>query len=288
MPKLTIPKFLLQKKFMMESVFFVFAFSVLYLFIYKPFSATLWFGFDSWRIALLTVGYFVVAISVMIASKFVVLAIQKRFEMRVWAYLLVTLVEFLMLSAFYLLFTSFRVTMVSFDVLVLLKTSLCVLLILSIPYSIFILYTGYRSQRDEVKMLRNLLSKVQSSPTVRMISLYDTFGTMKISIDQDSIYYIESQDNYVKIYYELEGRLTSYMLRCRTQQMEEMLSGTSIHRCHRSYFVNFDKVTVLNHGKGKATVTLSHPDVKQIPVSKTYYRTVLSANIDREPRTERA
>lgn len=278
MSRFNVPKFLLRKKFMMESVVFVFAFSVMYLLIYRPFSATLWFGFRSWNSALLTSGYFLVAIAVMVVSKIAIAAIQKRRETDAWTYLAVTAAEFISLSAFYILFTFFAAD-IPVTGAVVLKTTVCVFLILLIPYSLFVLYTGYRSQRDEILMLRNLLAKSQISPTGRMVDLYDTFGNMKLSIDQDSIYYIESQDNYVRIYYELEGRLASYMLRCRTQQMERMLEGTDILRCHRSYFVNLSKVTVLNHGRGRAAVTLSHPGVRQIPVSKTYYRTILSANI---------
>ncbi len=287
MSKLTIPKFLLRKRFMFESVVFVLAFAIGFIIIYKPFSATVWFGFSSLGISLLTTAFFAVAIVTMLLSKLVIRLVGKRHEMSIWAYLLLTIVEFALLSAEYLGFTALRMVNINFTPLLFLKVFVCIFLILAIPYSIFVLYTGYRSQRDEIRMLRNLLAKSGESPKQRMVDLYDTSGAMKISIDQDSIYYIESQDNYVKIWYELEGRLTSYMLRCRTQQMEKMLEGTDIHRCHRSYFVNFNKVTVLNHGSGKASVTLSHPDVRQIPVSKTYYRTVLSANIARKPRTAR-
>jgi len=283
---MTLPKFLLKKKFMMESVVFVFVFSVIYMFLYKPFSATVWFGFSSWRLALLTISYYAVAISVMIGSKFVLVAIQKRRDITAPAYALLVLVEFAILTFFYILFTVvFKITEVHLTFWLVCKTMGCTALILAIPYTFIVMHTANRGLRDENQMLRAQLATAKTTKRGgRLIDLYDTFGTMKLSIEEDSIYYIESQDNYVKIFYELDGELVNYMLRCRTQKMEEMLEGTAIHRCHRSYFVNFSKIQYLDRGSKRAFITLSHPDVKPVPVSKTYYRTVISANLVEKPR----
>jgi len=278
---ITLPKYLLQKKFMMESVIFIFAFSVVYMFLYKPFSATVWFGFATWRQALLTILFYIVAITIMVVSKFVLVVIQKRVDITAPTYIGLVLVEFVLVSLLYILITSaFTFTDVKLTAGLVLKTMSCVALILAIPYSFFVLYTAYRSAKDENRMLRTLLETSSSTGRQgKILDLHDTFGNKKITIPEDSIYYIESQDNYVKIYYELEGKLVSYMLRLRTQQMEEALQGTNIHRCHRSYFVNFSKVSGLNHNSRSTSLSLSHPDLKQIPVSKTYYRTVISANL---------
>ena len=93
-----------------------------------------------------------------------------------------------------------------------------------------------------------------------------------MSIDVESLYYVESQDNYVRIYYELEGKLVSYMLRCKTQTIEEMLAGTSLIRCHRSHIVNTNKVKLYKKEHDRAKIFLSHPSAKPIPVSKSYFR----------------
>ncbi len=277
---MTLPKFLLQKKFMMESVLFVFASSVVYMLLYKPFSATVWLGFSTGRLALLTLLYYAIAIIVMVSSKFILILLQKRTYIGAAAYIVNIIIEYSFLSFLYVLFSAvFKITEVEVTARLVLKTLLCVSLILVIPYTFFVLLTAYRSLRDENRMLQALLAKNQEVPKDDLISLQDYSGAVKLSVDPDTIYYIESQDNYVKIYYENEGKLTSYMLRCRTQQMEEMLEGTEIHRCHRSYFVNFSKITQLNRSSNRATVTLSHPDAREIPVSKTYYRTVLGTNV---------
>ena len=111
-------------------------------------------------------------------------------------------------------------------------------------------------------------------PRSELLHLYDNNGILRMSIDNDTLYYVESQDNYVRIYYELEGRLVSYMLRCKTQRLEEMLAGTSMVRCHRSHLVNLQKIKLYTKEHDHATILLTHPSAKPIPVSKSYFRAI--------------
>ena len=108
-----------------------------------------------------------------------------------------------------------------------------------------------------------------------LINLYDYNGTLKLTISADSLYYMESQDNYVKIFYMNHGKLMSYMLRCRTKAIEENLAETSMVRCHRSYMVNVMKINNIRK-KGKARyVVLDNSDIKPIPVSKSYFKNLI-------------
>ena len=76
----------------------------------------------------------------------------------------------------------------------------------------------------------------------------------------------------MRIYYELDEKLVSYMLRCKTQTLEESLLGTSLMRCHRSYIVNTQKINCFKNGHERGKITLSHPAAKPIPVSKSYHK----------------
>ena len=97
-----------------------------------------------------------------------------------------------------------------------------------------------------------------------------------MSLSEDSIFYIESQDNYVQIFYDLEGKLSSYLLRCSTQKIEEDLEGTSIVRCRRSFLVNTSKIARYGKERGHFTITLNQPSGKTITVTPAYYRTILT------------
>ena len=55
-----------------------------------------------------------------------------------------------------------------------------------------------------------------SSPDEKVITLTDNEGGMKLSVRLKNIYYIESDDNYIKVWYQdYTGSIKQYMLRCR-------------------------------------------------------------------------
>ena len=115
-------------------------------------------------------------------------------------------------------------------------------------------------KKEELNLVR-LGMTVQDLPAENeLLHLCDNNGIERMTIDAQAIYYVESQDNYVRIYYELEGRLVSYMLRCKTQRIEEMLAGTALMRCHRSYIVNLQKIKCYKRFSDHATIYLSHTE----------------------------
>jgi DNA-binding LytR/AlgR family response regulator len=90
-----------------------------------------------------------------------------------------------------------------------------------------------------------------------------------MSINIDSLYYVESQDNYVKIYYESDGKLCNYMLRSTTKAIENKF-GEYLIRCHRGYIVNKNKIKIFRNDRDGMYVKLMHDSIKQIPVSRSY------------------
>ena len=63
-----------------------------------------------------------------------------------------------------------------------------------------------------------------------------------IAIDAKDILYAEAFDNYARIFTEKHQHIISHTLK----QVEEKLSAKSFIRVHRSYLVNFEKVTAIN------------------------------------------
>ena len=119
------------------------------------------------------------------------------------------------------------------------------------------------------------LTSAESVVYPSLINLYDYNGTLKLTINSDSLYYIESQDNYVKIYYENQEKLLSYMLRCRTKAIEENLADTSMVRCHRSFMVNVMKINHIKKGGKARYIVLNNNEIKPIPVSKSYFKNLI-------------
>jgi DNA-binding LytR/AlgR family response regulator len=201
---------------------------------------------------------------------------QIRHTVSVRKYLLWFLGEFVVIAVVYLLFTrQWFEADIPINFRLVAYTSLCVAMILSIPYLIFTLLASNRAKTEEIDALKlSLKDQASAGQGTNIVHFYDFNGVLRISIAVEKIYYIASQDNYVEIRYEMGGKLLNYLLRCRTARLEKQLESTSLVRCHRSYIVNVDNVTQFKREKAGAYLVLSHPEAKRIPVSKSYYKTI--------------
>ena len=116
------------------------------------------------------------------------------------------------------------------------------------------------------------------------ITLFDNSGDLKLCVSASNLFYIESDDNYIKVWYsDSKGDLKRYMLRCRLKTVEESFRGSSLVRCHRKYIVNMDKVKVLRKEKEGYELDLDNDTIPQIPITKTYEKNVL-AYFNNNPR----
>jgi len=108
-----------------------------------------------------------------------------------------------------------------------------------------------------------------------LIHFHDDKGTLRLSIKFHNLYYIESSDNYVNIYYENKGRITRFLLRKSMKSIEEHYAEYPLVRSHRSFIVNANKVKVLRKDKEGLFLDLDYLDLPNLPVSKTYFEQVL-------------
>ncbi len=273
-----IPKFLLDKRYLFGSVIFIVAFSILFMVIYSPFSNTAWFDVSNRLDLGMTVAFYIVAVSIMFVSKSLMNNLQSKISFTYAKYSAWIVAEILVIALFYTYFTSLYIGLDEYSLwCILFKALGCILLIMAIPYTILTLYAAYRDKTEELEMLQYemSLSEESSISYPSLVNLYDYNGTLKLTINSESLYYMESQDNYVKIYYENHDKLLSYMLRCRTKAIEESLSDTSMVRCHRSYMVNVMKINHIKKGGKARYIVLSNPQIKPIPVSKSYFKNLV-------------
>lgn len=269
-----IPKFALKLDYMLWSLAFIVIFSVLFMIIYAPFSLTSWFDIFNERRLSITVGFYVASIGVMIFSKFLMVRVSRRFEISIAGYVAWLIGEIVVISLLYTFFTEYLVQGEASHspLAVAFRAFCCVTAILAIPYVICFLYAAYKEKTEENEIMRYRPQPyTNSSEGTQLINLYDGNGNVRMTVAMDSLYYMESQDNYVKICYENDGQLHNYMLRCRTKVLEKSLAGTPMVRCHRSYIINTTKIKLLRPDKTNSVAILKHPGVKSIPVSKRYY-----------------
>lgn len=272
--ELEAPKYLLHRTFLLESVAFVVAFSFLFLITYHPFSSTTWLGLKS-DVLVPTILFYLCSVGILLISKAGLMLYQIRHTVSVRKYLFWFLGEFVVIAVVYLLFTQhWFESDIPITFRLVARASLCVGMILSIPYLIFGLLASNRAKTEEIDALKLSLKDQAAAQGTNLVHFYDFNGVLRISIEVEKIYYIASQDNYVEIRYEMGGKLLNYLLRCRTTRLEKQLESTPLVRCHRSYIVNVDNVTQFKREKANAFLVLSHPEAKRIPVSKSYYKTI--------------
>lgn len=274
----TVPKQILQKRFLLRTVLFVSLFSMLFMSLYQPTLAysTTWFGFHSCKQAGVTAFFYVVSVSTLVISKLLLFRFSKDHSITIRRILVWHIVEFFTIAVEYYLFSIyFKLGTVEIPQL-LIRIPLCVALILAIPYSILWFYAQYKAKKEELELFKITHKRETMESGHHLIQFRDSQGKHKMSLSEDSVFYIESQDNYVQIFYDLEGKLSSYLLRSTTQKIEEDLADTTIVRCRRSFLVNTSKIVRWGKERGRFTITIGQPSGKTITVTPAYYRTILT------------
>ena len=310
-----IPKYLISRRYISALIALIVIFSSLYMVLYKPFSLAVWFSLDEVLNFSFTLLFYIAAIVVLILSRSLMYSLQDRVELTVVNYLWWIMGESLIISLIYTLITVnfFPLEGVSTPSLAT-HALMCVTCILLLPNILVSFYAAYKAKceehdatlyqlqclTEENRMLKmekqNELivakivsddNKKESAP--KMINFYDNSGVLRLTINVDALYYLESEDNYITIYYKHNEKMHSYMLRCRTRSVERSLEGTCMVRCHRSYIVNINKIQFMEEEKRMHYITLNDKSIARIPVSKSYYDKVvasLNAIQDKQTNTE--
>lgn len=107
------------------------------------------------------------------------------------------------------------------------------------------------------------------------IRFYDDRKALKFVVSASSILFIEAQENYVLIHYLDGEQIKTYQLRTTMKKIDESLSFSGLIRCHRSYFVNPNRINALRKDKDNMIYAeLNDKTNTSIPISKKYYEDV--------------
>lgn len=272
-----IPAYLYEKKNSIKTILFTASFALLFINLFQPFGSRDWypgvsdikyFAFSS---LIILTGMLVVVISRMILTAFS----QKR-EVYYWQYALWILTEIVAMAVFYTLFAKFfPKDGVERDISEIFRQSIInTALVLLLPYAITWLYFSWKEKSALLEHIEQEKGAEQRSKT--LIAFHDEKGDLKISVMLENLLYIESADNYATIYYLNKSGISHFLLRNSLKWMEEnLMEGTPLVRCHRSYIVNMDKVKILKKVKGGLVLELDEENTPDIPVSKTYYESFM-------------
>lgn len=158
---------------------------------------------------------------------------------------------------------------------------------LLLPYLIFHFYFAWDNKSKIVQQLEQekqenimaepltILSSVPERPNT-LIRFNDEKGNLKLSVMLDSLYYIESADNYVSIHYLHLDKLQTFMHRATMKSIEDQYPNVLV-RCHRSYIVNVQKIKVIRKESDGLYIGLDLEKMPIIPMSKTYSANIFKA-----------
>ena len=270
----------LKKNRLVGTVTFSVLFALIFLNLYIPFSDTAWFGLGNSQTFLFTAGFAFISILIMVISRTVMYHTSRLWEFTYLGYVLWCIMEVLLICAFY--------TFVTVDVVrsggggwiqVFSRALLYGSISLIIPYILTGMYFTIMEKNRTIRLMNSpdVVSDEQvSSRSEGKITLFDNSGALRLSVRTSNLYYIESDDNYIKVWYmDSGGELKTYMMRCRLKTVEQSFQDTSLVRCHRKYIVNLDRVKVLRREKDTYYLELDCDSIPPLSVSKTYTGAVL-------------
>lgn len=284
-----IPGYLLGKYQLIGTVTFSVLFAVVFLNIYIPFSDTAWFGLGDSVMFLLTIVFTGAAILTLIMSRLLMYRSKKLFEMTYAGYTLWCILEIVFICGFYTWLTIDITAPVDESVWKIFGRSLLYgTIALGVPYLISGMYFAIIDKNNTIRLMNyeNVVTDEPVRPDTQMqkITLFDNSGALKLSLSPENLYYIESDDNYIKVWYtDSKGELKQYMLRCRLKTVEESFKGSGLVRCNRKYIVNIHKVNTLRKESEGYFLDLANESIPPLPVTKTYTDTVLSYFTEVQP-----
>ena len=151
---------------------------------------------------------------------------------------------------------------------------------LIIPEIISGMYFALADKNRTIRLMNSTGVVTEEEPShtdESQITLFDTNGALKLSLKSSNLYYIESDDNYINVWYtDSKGKLKMYMLRSRLKTIEDSFKDSSLLRCHRKYIVNTKKVKVLRKEADGYFIDLDNEAIPPIAVTRTYLANVIN------------
>ena len=293
-----LPGYLLGKYQLIGTVTFSVLFSLVFLNIYIPFSETAWFGLGDSMMFVQTLVFATSSIAMLIISRMLMYQTRKLFELTYIEYIVWCFVEIASIAGVYTWITTDAIANETIEAImgggswaIYRRSFMYVFIALGMPYIISGMYFALIDKNNTIRLMNfeHVVTDEPQKPATELkkITLFDNSGALKMSISPDNLYYIESDDNYIKVWYtDSKGTLQNYMLRCRLKTVEDSFKGSGLIRCNRKYIVNLSKVTMLRKENEGYYLDLCNETIPPLPVTKTYTDSVLAYFTEQEPLME--
>ena len=281
-----LPRYLLGPEPIRTTVLYTALFSLLVILIGIPFSADAWFALGASPAFSFTLAFILVTAAVVIASRALMYRCRTLKNFTLLGYIAWNAAEAVAVALLYVLFTRKGAELGIIaadpraDSTVFLNALVYSAVCLCVPFAFCALRFALQDKDNTIRLMNygNVVSDKPAVPyTDKRITLFDNNGVLKFSISSDSLYLIESDDNYIVAWYlDSAGEMKQYMLRCRLKTVEDSFADSELVRCHRKYIVNIRKISILKSEKEGSRIEFDTDSLESIPISKTYEQAVLA------------
>lgn len=274
-----LPSFLYKRSSQTTFIIFVAVFSLIFINAYKPFNSFEWIPYIRFRGSnaayfLISTAMVTVGILVLVFSRMLMTAYSRRHRILYWVYVLWIAVETLVMTSIYTLYAVLSNGEPEDYMLLWKNTVINTVLVLSIPYAIYIIYISWREKDRQLRQITEQLENDAAASGNGHVQLCNDKGELQLSIAEKSIVLIESADNYVCVWYLNRDKINKAMIRNTMKNIVGDLADSNIRRCHRSYSVNLDHVKVMRRDPSGIVIELDIAGVPDIPISKTYSESI--------------
>jgi K+ transporter len=254
-------------------------FVFLFLLLFQPFGINMWH--PSYKVYRL-MGYgLITSLTLIINSMLIESVFKSWFKEEIWTVwkeILWTLWTVLLIGTLNLLYSNWQ-QMFNLNWANFLTFQWITLLIGMFPVVTATLINYSRLQNKNLAEAQTISKVIDSDHNKQSVQdnqlvLVAENGRDQITIKESDLYMMVSADNYVEVYYCLNGHMHKELLRNTIKNLEKSLKmESSLFRCHRSYLVNLKKVV---HVSGNSQGYKLHFDKVEffVPVSRSLNETI--------------
>ena len=235
---------------------------ILFMNLYVPFNVNDLYKKASIPLFIILSSYGLIGMLVLTVSQFVIREIFNIRTVKMYGIILWFLVELTLLTiAMYFIYGDTDQEGKDFfnEVFLLFKYTILVSII---PYAgvLFYLHTTQKGENIDTLL----------SASNHLVNILDENGELHMAIDLEELLFIKSADNYVAVYFLKDEKVRKELVRTTLKRLESELDEFPIRRCHRSYMVHINKISVsMKSNQGLSLALKNYPD-ENIPVSKNY------------------
>ena len=290
MSRKKLPHYLIEKNNLIVQVTISVLFAIAFLAVYIPLSntKTAWFSLEDQSKFIYTAFFVILSTIFLIFSRVMMFYMSKRLIRFTFPkYIFWTIGEIVLIGLFHA-----YISLIIMDVeiyspsLIIGKSILITFIALGFPFIVTDLSFALLDAQRVLKIARRV---IQSNPAKNnaktpnnttkeeivtenpdIINFNDYTGTPKFTVKLENIYYIKAEGNYVNVFYNNKGGISSFVLRNKIQAIEDTFAGTPLMRCHRTYVVNTNNIKLLRNESDGSYIDFNQTGLDMVPVSNTY------------------